>query len=39
MSTTDGVEDEQLLEGQRVFNGPRKLGSILFGNSTSEQDE
>ena len=39
MSTTERAEEETLLEGQRIFNGPRKLGEILFGSSSSKKDD
>ncbi|WP_255356216.1 hypothetical protein [Haloarcula sp. CBA1127] len=41
MSYQERVEEEDLLEGQRIFNGPRKLGEFLFGspdeNSSDEE--
>jgi hypothetical protein len=39
MSTRERAEEETLLEGQRIFNGPRKLGEILFGSSSSEETD
>lgn len=32
-------EDEELLEGQKVFNGPRKVKKNLLGQGGSDSDE
>lgn len=36
MSTSTDVENEDLLEGQSVFKGPRKLRENLFGRGDDE---
>ena len=33
------VEEEELLEGQNVFKGPRKLRTNLLNGSTEERNE
>lgn len=38
MSESPSTEDDELLEGQRVFNGPRKVKENLLDSDESEDE-